>query len=80
MATYLNGIIPHDFTAIENKEKATAELNNILKQLQDYWHFTKGFNTIIIDYEEYSQTTYRIDLPNDLGWLELKNEFIFLDI
>jgi adenine specific DNA methylase Mod len=46
MATYLNGIIPHDFTAIENKEKATAELNNILKQLQDYWHFTKGFNTI----------------------------------
>lgn len=80
MATYLNGIIPHDFTAIENKEKATAELNNILKQLQDYWHFTKGFNTIIIDYEEYSQTTYRIDLPNDLGWLELKNGFIFLDI
>lgn len=78
MAVYLNGIIPHNFSSIENKEKAIEELYSILKRLQDYWHFTKGFNIDIIDDEE--SPLYRIDLPNDLGWLELKNGFIFLNL
>ena len=77
MAVYLNGIIPHNFNSIEDKEKSIAELYSILKRLQDYWHFTKGFNIEIIDNED--SPLYRIDLPNDPGMLELKNGFIFLD-
>ena len=72
----IEAIMPHDFVNLKNKELAKAELESILKRLQEAWHFTEGFALSVFEFE--GQIEYEIDLPDGLGSLCLKNGFLHL--